>query len=218
MTAGRYLSAAEMDGYRRRLRDYAQAYADSDFLDNAADYAESGHAFTRGNAAKVDDALRSWQARLNAPSFDPDRPPPGSDPLIWKLATLFRDLTGQRGLRCKSRRAIYAELARVTARDKLRENHDPWHDQPDAPGWYRMLGDVITHFLRYEASERNAWYAAEDLAQPGTVTRIAGYLQDQAKTAAFDGRAEPANTRVPAAGRKAQVRKFIQERRARGGT
>lgn len=218
MSSSRYLTTPEMNDLKRRLRDYSATYPDSDFLDNSLSYADSGHVFTRENAAKIDDALRSWETRLNAPSYDPDRPPPGRDPHIWKLATLYRTLIEQAGWHCMSRRVIYAELARVIGRDKLRDDYAPWRDEPDAPGWYRMMTDVITAFVS-DYTSFNAiatWYAHEQLAQPGEVTRVIGYLRDQAKLAVFDDRAVPASTRVPSAERRAQVRAYIQERKARG--
>jgi len=213
MTAGRYLRPAEMDAFRLRLASYASTYPDSDFLDNARSYAGSGRIFTRENAAKVDDALRSWETRLNAPRFDPGRCPPGLDEHTWQLAVLLRERIELSGWPCKSLRIAYAELGRLIARDGLRQDHAPWRDDPGAPGWHRMLAAVIIHYTDHEVSEQNAWYAAEDLAQPGTVARIRGYLADQAKLGVLDQHAQPANTRVPTPERRAQVASYIQSRK-----
>ena len=95
----------------------------------------------------------------------------------------------------------------------------PVGDEPGAPGWYRMMTSVITAFVS-DFTSANAiatWYAHEQLAQPGEVTRIIAWLRDQAKLAAFDDHAEPANTRTPTAGRRAQVRAYIQGRKAGDG-
>lgn len=133
MSQSRYLSLAEMNALQRRLLEYSQAYPDSDFLDSSLAFADSGRVFTRENAAKIADALANWERRLNAPSYDPDRCPPGRDPLTWDLATWYRDRTEAAGWPCMSRRIIYSEIARVLDRDKLRGNYSPWRDEPGAP-------------------------------------------------------------------------------------
>ena len=128
---------------------------------------------------------------------------------------MFRARIEGSGWRCRSRRAVYAELGRIIGRDRLRESHAPWADCDGEPGWYRMLAAVIIHYTGHEVSEWNSWYAHEDLAQPGTVTRIAGYLKDQAAQEALPGRAQPANTRPPTPERRARVRAFLENRKAR---
>lgn len=217
MTASRYLSPAENDDLHRRLRDYASTYPDSDFLDSSLAYADSGHTFTRENAAKIDDALANWQRRLNSATYNPDRAPFGYDPLIWQLATRYRQLIEDEGLHCPSRRFIYSEINRAVSRDSLREHYAPWRDEPGEPGWYRMMTRVITHFVAHEVNEHTAWYAHEDLAQPGTVARIAGYLKDQDRISRFDAHAKPENLRQPTREARGKVRDFIAARKAARG-
>lgn len=217
MSSRAYLSAPEQNEFKRRLRIYAETYPDSDFLDNAHGRAESGFVFTREIAGKVDDALANWERRLRGPSWDPDRCPKGSDPHIWLLASRYRDAMEERGCACPSRRLIYAEIARIIRRDHLHENYSPWRDEPDAPGWYRMLSDVISTFVSELPGSPSVshWYAHEELGQPGEVLRIIGWLKDQARLRQFEARARPAIIGSPAAGRRAAVRAWIAGRKQR---
>lgn len=205
----RYLTPAENTDLQRRLRRYAEVYPDSDFLDHACQYVDSGNMLTRENAAKIDDALRHWEERLRSPSYDPDRCPPGYDPLVWKLTSLYRTQVEAQGWRCPGLRLIYAEIARVIERDGLRENYQPWRDRLGEPGWYRMMTDVITRFVLDDVEETGSWYAHQALAQPGAVTGIIGYLIDQAKNAMLDAHARPANMQLPTQERRAAVKAYI---------
>lgn len=219
MSTTKYLSLAEMNEIQRRLREYGMTYPDSEFLDGSLAYADSGRVFTRDNAVKIDDALVNWQRRLNSPSWDPDRVPAGRDPLVWQLATIYRDEVEAAGWTCMSRRIIYAELTRVIDRDKLREDCSPWRDETGEPGWYRMLRDVIVFFVR-EYTDANAiatWYAHEQLARPGEAAGIISYLRDQARLSRFDDHATPVNQRETTAERRARVKAYIDARKATRG-
>lgn len=214
MTDRKYLSAAEMAAVQRQLVHYSQVYPDSDFLDHSLQYAQSGGTFTAVNAAKIEEALARWAERITAPAYDPDRVPPGLDEHIWQLALHYQQAMEARGWPCLSRRVIYAEIGRVTARDGLRGNHAPWRDGKDGPGWYRMMRDVITAWCEeYTAANALASpWAHEQLARPGEVARIAGYLKDQAMAALLDGAARPVPPARPSPSRRAAVKAYIASR------
>lgn len=208
----RYLTPAETAVLQRRLQAYSEVYPDSDFLDTACEYVNSGKPFAREHAVKVEEALRSWQQRLNSASYDPGRIPHGYDPLVWQLATLYRTQLEDQGCRCPGRRIIYAEISRVIERDNLRENYAPWRDEPGEPGWYRMMTAVITQFILEDVEAAHSWYAHEAFAQPGAVTGIISYLIDQAMNARFDAHARVANMSLPSPERRVAVKAYIAAR------
>lgn len=218
MSAAPYLDAAAVLALQERLREYSETYPDSEFLDSSYAYVQAGRPVSRKNAAMIEDALANWARRLRGPSWDPDRCPPGTDPHIWKLATHYRDAMEGCGWTVPSRRLIYAEIRRVIERDRLRENCAPWRDEPDAPGWYRMLRDVITLFCEeYTAvNALAAWYAHEQLSRPGEVAAITGRLKDQAKAARLEAVARPVRAGTPSAARRAAVRAHIAAVRSHG--
>jgi hypothetical protein len=205
----KYADAERMTRLRRRLAVYAEVWPDSDFLDSLHARASAGSTFTESTIRAAEDALLKWEMRVNGPRPDPDRCPRGFDQLTWQLATCYRDAMDARGLPCPSRQAVYHEISRVIRRDRFREDYQPWRDEPGKPGWYRMMTDIIRCHVS-EVSEDRAWYAHEDLAQPGTATGIRGWLTEQALLAVFSRVATPQSPPPPSPERLAQVKAIKQ--------
>jgi hypothetical protein len=201
---------------RRRLQDYAATWRDDEFLDAMCDWADSGRRFTAPQADAIEESLTWWKRRLNGPSHDPDRCPPGYDQLTWDLATHFRQAMEARDLWCPSRREIYPEISRVLDRGRYREHYQPWRDLDSKPGWYRMMHDVITVYTGEIADADYPYSAHRQFAQPGVVSGIIAGIITQHKLSRFAEHAEPVNDRTPGSDRQAAVKALMAARNARG--
>lgn len=207
----RDVPAPRQEELRRRLRRYAQTWRDNEFLDAMCDWAAAGRPFTGPQADAIEEALGYWQQRITGPSWDPGRPPPGYDALIWDLAGHFRAAQEAMGVPAPSRRQVHHELGRLIERDGWRERKSPWLDLHGTPGWYRMMTDVITVFITDEADLDRPFTTHQQLAQPGTVAGIAGKLIEDAMIARLDDRART-QPYISSPQQRAAVRAWLRER------